>query len=84
MIRIRAWALWLQCILLDESITALLHDGNPTLSVCAWEDAARGGRAIKATDQGRAESAASRRRLVRRDGVDVQVHLPQACAKRGI
>jgi hypothetical protein len=28
MIRIRAWAFWLQCILLDESITALLHDSS--------------------------------------------------------
>jgi hypothetical protein len=76
----------LQCVVLDENITALLHGSKPTLSACACHDTAARGRGDgdKGHRPGEAESAASRRRLVRRDGVDVQVHLPQACVLRGI
>jgi hypothetical protein len=33
-----------RCAVLDESITARLHDSKPTLSACACHDAARGER----------------------------------------
>lgn len=77
---------WLQCIVLDESITAQLHDRQPTLSAEACtrlsQQACMGKpqhSAIKESRTAAAASAVNRARLVHGDGVDVQVHLPHAC-----
>jgi hypothetical protein len=68
-----------QCIVLDESITARLHNSKPDSFRLRLSGCSEGDDCDKGLRPGEAESAASRRRLVRTPEGDVQVHLPQAC-----
>lgn len=60
MIRIMAWAMgpWLQCTVLDESLTAQLQDWQPTLSAEACL-VAHGDRRVQRDEEPRTAAAAS-------------------------